>query len=110
MPTEINGFRSRTLDTTDSKSAGRTAGPVAERASGSPSTPASAPADSVHLTDTATRLQQLDELMKSAPEVDRARVDALRKQISEGRYNVNDVHVADKLIALERSLFDGPKR
>jgi len=111
MPTEINGFRTRTLDTTDSKSASRTPGQVSDRPAGSPATPASAPVDSVHLTDTATRLQQLQGLMKNAPEVDQARVDAVRKQISEGRYSVNDVHVADKLIALERNLFDiSPKR
>lgn len=110
MPTDINGFRPRTLDTNDSKSTTRS-GPSAGRTTPatSPAAPAAAASDSVHLTDTATRLQQLDELLASAPEVDRARVEQLRQSIADGRYKMDAVHIADKLITLERTLFGTDK-
>ena len=108
MPTDINGFRPRTLDTNDSKSTTRS-GPSAGRATPAPSPTAPAASDSVNLTDTATRLQQLDELLASAPEIDRARVEQLRQSIADGRYKMDAVHIADKLIALERTLFGTDK-
>jgi negative regulator of flagellin synthesis FlgM len=111
MPTDINGFRPRTLDTNDSKASTRP-GPSTGRAGSAsdPSAPATGTTDSVHLTDAATRLQQLDEQLANAPAIDHARVEELRQAITEGRYKVDTVHVADKLIALERTLFDAPKR
>ena len=111
MPTDINGFRPRTLDTNDSKASTRP-GPSTGRAGSAPnpSAPAAGTTDSVNLTDAATRLQQLDEQLANAPAIDRARVDELRQAIADGRYKVDTVHVADKLIALERTLFDAPKR
>ena len=110
MPTDINGFRPRTLDTNASKSTTRS-GPSTGRAApaASPAAPAAATSDSVNLTDTATRLQQLDELLAGAPEIDRARVEQLRQSIADGRYKMDAVHVADKLIALERTLFGTDK-
>jgi len=107
MPTDINGFRPRGLDTSDSKSTTRS-GPSAGRtaqATSAPAAPTAAATDSVSLTDNATRLQHLGELLASAPEIDRARVEQLRQSISDGRYKMDTVHVADKLIALERTLF-----
>lgn len=107
MPTDINGFRPRTLDTNDSKSTTRSAPSTGRAAPATSPTagPAAAASDSINLTDTATRLQHLDELLASAPEIDRARVEQLRQSITEGRYKMDTVHVADKLIALERTLF-----
>ena len=106
MPTDINGLRPRTLGSNDNKPAAQP-GPSAARgapAAGLPASTATA-SDSVKLTETATRLQQLDELLANAPAIDRARVDQLRQSIAEGRYKMDAVHVADKLIALERTLF-----
>ena len=108
MPTDINGFRPRTLDTNDSKSTTRSA-PSAGRTTPAPGPTAPAASDSVNLTDTATRLQQLDELLASAPEIDRARVEQLRQSIADGRYKMDAVHITDKLIALERTLFGTDK-
>jgi negative regulator of flagellin synthesis FlgM len=111
MPTDINGFRPQTLGTKDSKASTRPDPSTGRVGSApNPSAPASGATDSVSLTDTATRLQHLDELLANAPEIDRARVDELRQAIADGRYKVDTVHVADKLIALERTLFDAPKR
>lgn len=110
MPTDINGFRPRTLDTNDSKSTNRPGQTTGRAASApGPTAPTTGSSDSVHLTDTATRLQQLNELVAGAPEIDRARVEELRQAITEGRYKMDTVHVADKLIALERTLFGTDK-
>lgn len=105
MTHEINGFRLRTLETPDSRSGKDTAKIRAPENTGtSPASPA-APTDTVSLTDGHDRLQELAALLTNTPEVDAARVDALRKQIAEGRYQPDDVHVAGKLVALEKSLF-----
>ncbi|HJW82598.1 MAG TPA: flagellar biosynthesis anti-sigma factor FlgM [Acidiferrobacterales bacterium] len=110
MPTDINGFRPRTLDTNDSKSTTRSGPPTGRAApAASPTGQTATSSDSVNLTDTATRLQQLDELLAGAPEIDRARVEQLRQSIADGRYKMDAVHVADKLIALERTLFGTDK-
>ena len=110
MPTDINGFRPRTLDTNDSKSTARSGTSAGRTTSAaSPAAAVAGATDSVNLTDTATRLQQLDELMAGAPEIDRARVEQLRQSIADGRYKMDAVHIADKLIALERTLFGTDK-
>jgi len=102
MTNEINGFRPRSLDTPDNKSAGRGA-PANGRPAGTPATPART--DQVSLTETASRLRELEALMAGTPDIDPARVEALRQAIQDGRYEIDNAHVADKLIALERSLF-----
>ena len=104
MVNDINGFRNRPLDSLDGKPAGRS-----NSAAGQPGAPASKPTagatDTVQLTESAARLRELDALLSQTSEVDSARVAALRQAIAEGRYNVDSVHVADKLIQLEQSLF-----
>lgn len=109
MPNEINGFRSRTLDTSDSKAAARPAAAGGARTGGTTAAPATAPTDTVSLTDTAARLRELEALLANTPAVDDARVEALRQAIAEGRYSVDSVHVADKLMTLERDLFGQDK-
>lgn len=102
MTNEINGFRLRTLETPDSRANKDTA--KARAADGNPTAPAT-PTDSVSLTDGHDRLKELTALLAGTPEVDSARVEELRKLIAEGRYQPDDVHVAEKLVALESSLF-----
>ena len=110
MPSEINGFRPRPLDTGDSKAPARpTASGDSKDGSGKPVTAATT-TDTVSLTDTAARLRELEAALANAPEVDSARVEALRRAIAEGKYDVDSVHVADKLVALERDLFGKPTR
>ena len=110
MTNEINGFRLRTLETPDSRSGKDTAKSRTADA-GTPAAPGpAAPADSVKLTDGHDRLKELTALLAGTPEVDSVRVEALRKQIAEGRYQPDDVHVAEKLVALEKNLFGIDKR
>jgi negative regulator of flagellin synthesis FlgM len=105
MTNEINGFRLRTLETPDSRAGKDTAKTRAADAGASPAAGPSAPTDSVSLTDSHDRLKELAALLAGTPEVDSSRVEELRKQIAEGRYQPDDVHVAEKLVALEQSLF-----
>ena len=110
MPNEINGFRPRPLDTGDSKGATRPTGSRASQNSSGKPVATTPQTDTVSLTDTAARLRELEAALANAPEVDSARVEALRQAIAEGKYDVNSVHVADKLVALERDLFGKPVR
>jgi negative regulator of flagellin synthesis FlgM len=106
MVNDINGFRNRSVDSPDGKPVGRS-----NSTAGRPGSPAAAAGttDTVQLTEAAGRLRELDALLAQTPEVDSARVDDLRRAIAEGRYTVDSVHVADKLIALEQSLFGAHK-
>ena len=104
MVNDINGFRSRSLETPDDKSTRRTPGSGGPRGAATPAPP-SGPSDTVNLTDAAGRMHELEGQLAQTPEVDSARVDALRRSIADGRYQIDDVHVTDKLIQLEQSLF-----
>jgi negative regulator of flagellin synthesis FlgM len=60
--------------------------------------------DTVSLTDTATRLRELEESVRSAPEVDVERVNAIREAIETGSFQVDASRVADKLLGIEQAL------
>ena len=57
--------------------------------------------DSVSLTTTAM-LDKLKAEVESQPVVNAEKVDRIRQLIAEGSYNPDFVHVADKLIELEK--------
>lgn len=69
------------------------------------STVASASADDgVKLTGLATRLQALTQSVAEVPQVDQARVDAVRQTLADGKYQIEPNTVADKLLAFEGML------
>lgn len=57
--------------------------------------------DRVTLTDTASRLKDLEQQLSSSSSVDSARVAAVQSAISNGDYNVNADSIADKMLAFE---------
>lgn len=63
----------------------------------------------VTLTDLAARLQRLTESVANLPEVDQARVAALRDQIESGSYAIDEKQIAEKLSAFEGLLGNLPK-
>ena len=67
-------------------------------------TPDRARADSVQLTDTATRLAELQNEVAAAEGVDLERVDAIRQQIADGSYEVDADRIADALMTMEKEL------
>ena len=69
-------------------------------------TESSAPiaSSSVNLTQTANSLQALEKSIAAAPEVDQQKVDAVRKAINEGSYQVDSERTATKLIDFDTAL------
>ena len=64
----------------------------------------SSTADTVTLTQTAVKLQDVEEQLNNIPIVDQQRVDKLKSAIESGRYEVNIERTADKLLELEAAL------
>lgn len=62
-----------------------------------------APSDTLSLTDGAARLKRLEQTLSGVPVVDQARVAAIKKQLHEGRYEVDAEKVAQKLLNFEQA-------
>ena len=60
--------------------------------------------DDVRLTDTATRLKQIEAKLGDIPEVDQARVDEIRQRLESDAYEVDHNKLAQKLLQLEQDL------
>ena len=63
------------------------------------STPAAG--DRVTLTNTASRLKDIEQQLNNSPAVDNARVAEVQSAISNGEYNVDSDRIADKMLAFE---------
>ena len=60
--------------------------------------------DRVELSDSAKSLQSLAHEIADLPAVDAARVDSIKRAITEGRYHVDPVRLAQKFLELEGDL------
>jgi len=80
------------------------AGGVSQRSqsAGTPSS-SSAPPGSIHITDAASQLAQLEQAAQALPAVNEARVAAVASSIEQGTYTISASHIADQLLQLERS-------
>lgn len=61
----------------------------------------SAAGDRVTLTNTASRLQNIEQQLNSASSIDSARVSEVQSAITNGDYNVDADRIADKMLAFE---------
>lgn len=59
-------------------------------------------ADRVSVTSEATRLQEIEEQLMAAPEVNSAKVAEIKFAIANGSFDINPQRIAEKLIAFER--------
>lgn len=59
--------------------------------------------DTVRL-DSAERLKQLDEVLRSLPVSDKQRVDQVREAIAAGDYKIDAERIAEKLLHMDRDL------
>jgi negative regulator of flagellin synthesis FlgM len=66
-------------------------------------TPTSA-ADTVNLSDTAQKLNELQERLSAVPVVDGQRVEAIRTAVENGSYQIDPMRVAEKLMKYEEQL------
>lgn len=102
MPIDINGLPPAAAPAGGDKSR------VKQDAQATESAPARAhePAqkDTVHLTDAATRLAELDRALASVPVVDAKRVEEIKLAVADGRYQPDPASVANKLFAFENAL------
>jgi negative regulator of flagellin synthesis FlgM len=62
----------------------------------------------VQITGTARQLANLDQKVRSLPDVNEERVSQLRTAIEQGTYQVRPQHIADQLMSLERALGNLP--
>lgn len=60
--------------------------------------------DTVSLTGTAQHLRQLEHSLAQQPVVDTQRVEATRRAIDNGTYQIDPARIAGKMINLERAL------
>lgn len=60
--------------------------------------------DALQLTGTAARLKAIEARLATLPEVDQARVQALREQLASGQYQPDPARIAAKLIRLDGAL------
>ncbi len=58
----------------------------------------------VSLTDGARRLGELDQALKALPDVDLAKVEAVKTAISNGEYEVDTAELADALLRFDKDL------
>ena len=62
-------------------------------------------ADTVNLTDTAAYLRKLGNSLSSLPVVDVQRTEDIKKALADGRFVIDPVRVADKLLRFEGMLY-----
>lgn len=72
---------------------------LAQQQTGKPSS-----ADTVMLTDTASRMRSLEKVVANMPVIDSQRVENIRKALNEGTYNISGDEVAGKLLVFESRL------
>ncbi len=60
--------------------------------------------DSLLLTDTASTLQRAEQLLSAIPIVNSTEVSEISESLSNGNYEVDSEHVAEKIIRMEQSL------
>lgn len=72
--------------------------PAADGTSGRPA------GDTVELTSSAQLLERLERTLASLPEIDRARVDAVKSAIESGEYEIDAGRIASALLQNERQL------
>lgn len=65
---------------------------------------ASSADDRVTLTNTAARLQNIEQKLNSSSSVDAEHVAAVKKAISNGEYTVDSDRIADKMLAFEEHM------
>jgi negative regulator of flagellin synthesis FlgM len=107
MADKISGYGTNGVDITSTRSRGPIRNERAadsDKAEASSRTDASSTSSQVRLTDTATNLKQVEARIADLPDVDRARVDAVRQRIESGAYQMNAGRLADRLLAFERDL------
>jgi negative regulator of flagellin synthesis FlgM len=101
MADKINGYGRNGVDITSTRLRAIERGEDARKSRKSESVSSG---DDVQLTRAATSLKQVETQLAGLPDVDRARVDAVRQRIESGSYQMDANRIADRLLRFEREL------
>ncbi|MDH5407727.1 MAG: flagellar biosynthesis anti-sigma factor FlgM [Gammaproteobacteria bacterium] len=102
MANDISGINSSRTQQSGDRGLGNVKKDTKDSASSSMTSSGSASgADKVSLTDTAERLQALEQQLAQQPEINKGKVDEVQNAMSSGSYKVNPERVADKMLAFE---------
>lgn len=102
MTDKINGFGRVGLDVAPSR--GRAVARAEQSGEGESTKRTRDARDAVEITDTATRLKAVEARLAQLPDVDQARVEAVRKRIESGEYRPDPARIAEKLLRMEQEL------
>jgi negative regulator of flagellin synthesis FlgM len=97
--TGLPGSQSQPRTESSQVQVGRSEPTVPQQSTGRPST-----VDTVSLTDTASRLRQMENTLARLPVVDSQRVESIRKALADGTFELDPERVARKMMAFEREL------
>ena len=106
MSNEIKGLGAGQPPVTESRQQPRPAAAGGARAQGPRVPPGAAGGDRVELGSQAL-VAAARRRIEETPAVDRARVEAVRAALAEGRYEVRPERIAERLLAMERLLGRG---
>ena len=101
MADKINGYGRGGADITSTRLRAIERGETARQSRKSES---ASGGDDVKLTHTATSLKQIETRLAGMPDVDRARVDAIRQRVESGDYKMDANRIAERLMRFEREL------
>lgn len=73
-------------------------------ARGNDATQKTASTDTVELTSSAKLLERLEKTLAAMPDVDQARVDAVKSQIENGEYRIDSDQIADAMLRLDHEI------
>jgi negative regulator of flagellin synthesis FlgM len=104
MPFEINSVQQTQAQPSNTPEGARVAAARTEPAKAEQETGKSSLSETVSFTDTAAKLQSMQNTVESQPVVDSQRVEAVRSAIENGSYEIDNGRIADKLMSLEAGL------
>ncbi len=109
MSNRIDPMHRGMIDKTDNKVSesgrGTTVRPGGSAASGTPAGK-TASSDTVTLTDRYQLLERLEKTAAKLPAIDRARVEAVKADIANGKYQIDVDNIADILLRTDQELGD----
>lgn len=104
MSNKINGVDTRLGPVSGAQPVARTRSPDSNE-SGSTGV-----RDGVQITSGARQLASLEKAIAALPVVDQARVDAVSREIDEGRYDVQPQKIADRLLRMDQEFSAAARR
>ena len=96
MIKDINGLGSLPETKTRPGSSGKQA--LQDTANDAPAAAETAKQDAVELSSQVQTLQSLEAKLQGVPEVNEARVEAIKQALEDGNFKIDDLVLADKLI------------